>query len=897
MRRRVQGILAMAALMIASAGFAQERSGSVAGSIHDQGGQPLPGATVVLEGPTMMGTRLAVTDPEGIFRFVLVPPGRYRLTASLDGFRSVEINELPVGLGQTARVDLILSSDQFAETVDVVADQVVIDQTSSRIGANISGDFAVSLPSDRRYQTVMKMVPGVVGSNNGMFHGASGYDNIYLLDGTTSMDPFTRTFSVSMNLDNLQEVQVVTGGAPAEYGGGTGAVVNLVTKSGSNDFAGSIRLTWSDQDLNADLRGDRTFFSDSESYVTEFRPAANLGGPVLRDRLWFFASYEGRDKEKEIRRYLSEADAVAGTYTSGQTSQRGHYGTAKLTWQVAPQHQWFVHYVEDPLEIPHYAAYSGLLTRAPDADRTRKQGGETFISELSSVINEKSFVQVKYSFKEKVLSSVPVDLEGPIYYRPINGGVYWGSAYDEYRTQRDMQDYGLVFNQYLAGSSGSHELKAGLALQRSDLGELSELYPSNEYIRLLSNGNPTERRIYAQRPGWNYTTRDVWSFFVQDTWRITPKLTANLGLRLERYEDKNNQGEAIIDWGWSDRVAPRLGFVYTVASGKIHGAAGRFYDLIGSDLVRNYSVLPERIYDRYNWSTSLQQWVFAQRYIQGAAFVSRDEQIDSPYMDELTFGYEHRLSATMSAGAVVVWRDWRDGIEDDDGTDQPGNPAADGNYHWMNIGKFREYRGIDVFLRKMLSGGQGQFSLAYTLSKTEGYTGDADYSGAWGNNPFRYHNQWGRWPMDRTHNVKFFGSYRLPLGFVVGSSFYYWTGAPYNVSARVATSAAGPWRGASFTDYMVETRGSRRLPDEWQLDLRLEKEFALPIGRIGIYVDIFNATDSQIADRIDGNLGTIRLDGDQPGAAYTVTDANANFGKHNRWQAPRSYFFGLKYEF
>lgn len=884
-------------LLAASAGFAQERTGTVAGTVHDPAGAPLPGVTVILEGPAMMGQRVVVSDTAGEFRIVLVPPGLYRLQARLDGFRTVETSGMPVGLGQTATVELILNPAQFAESIDVVADQVLIDQTSSRIGANITGDFATSLPSDRRYQTVMKMVPGVVGFNNGMFHGASGYDNMYLLDGTTSMDPFTRTFSVSMNLDNLQEVQVVTGGAPAEYGGGTGAVVNLVTKSGSNDFAGSIRLTWSDEDLNGDLRGGRTFFSDSESYVTEFRPAANLGGPILRDQLWFFVSYEGRDKEKPILRYLTPDDAVAGVYTPGKTSQKGRYLTGKVTWQPSPRHQWFVHYVEDPLDIPFYSAYSGLLNRAPEADRTRESGGETVISELSSVITDNSFLQVKYSLKNKVLSSVPTHLDGPIYNRPNNGGIFWGAAYDEYRTQRDMTDYGVIYNHFLSGKSGSHELKAGLSLQRSDLGELNELYPSNEFIRYLSSGVPTERRLYTQRPGWNYTQRDVWTLFVQDTWKLSPKLTLNLGLRFERYKDMNNQGEAIMDWGWDDRIAPRLGAVYTLGDGKLHGTASRFYDLIGSDLVRNYSVLPDRIYDRYNWSTAQQQWVFAQRYVQGRAFVSREDNLKSPYMDEFTVGYEQKISATMSAGAVVVWRDWRDGLEDDDGTDRPGNPAADGNSHWLNFGKYREYRGIDFFMRKMMASGKGQFSLSYTLSKTEGYTGDADYAGAWGANPFRYYNQWGRWPMDRTHNVKFFGSYRLPWGFVLGSSFYYWTGAPYNVSARVATDPAGRWRGASFTDYMVERRGSRRLPDEWQLDLRVEKEFTLPVGRLGVYVDIFNATDSQIADRIDGNIGTIRLVNDQPGAAYTITDPNANFGKYNRWQAPRSFFFGVKYEF
>jgi len=893
-----RGATLIAVLLVLGTGpaLAQERTGTVAGRAFDQDRAPLPGVTVTLEGPTMMGTRSEVTRDDGTFRFVLVPPGRYHLQASLSGFATAERSQLPVELGKTVEVELVMPLATFSETVSVEADAIVIDTASSRVGTNLGAEFVGTLATDRRYQSVMKMVPGVVGTDNGMFHGASGYDNVYLLDGTPTADPYTRTWSVSMNFDNLDEVQVITAGAPAEYGGGVGAVVNLVTKSGSNVFAGTLRLTYSDEDLNDSLRGDRYYFDEPDQYVTEFRPALNVSGPILRDRLWFFASWEGRDKEKAIVRYMSEADAEAGRYTNSTGSAKGHYVTGKLTFQPTNSIQWFVHAIDDPVETPNYSAYSGTQSRAPDADRTREQGGLTLISELSAVLTDASFLQLKYSLKDKDLNSVPVDREGPIYYRPINGGVYWGSAYDENLSQRDMQDFGATYSHFVSGGLGQHDLRAGLSFQRADLGSYLETYPSNEYIRLNSSGANVERRVYIQRPGWNYTIKDIWTVFAQDSWRITPRLTLNLGLRLENYRDKNNLGEAIIDWGWGDRVQPRLGAVYQVPKGKIHATAGRYYDVIGSDLTRNYSALPERVYDRYNWSAARGEWVLAQRYIEGAAYVTREEDLEPPHMDEATLGYERSLAPDLVVGATVVVRDWSDGIEDDDGTAVAGNPAADGNYHWRNIGTYRRYRGLDLMLRKALGSGKGQLSVNYTLSKTEGYTGDDDYSGAWGNNPFRYYHQWGRWPMDRTHNLKLLGSYQLPYGLVAGGSLVYWTGAPYSITGRVRTSTSGPWKGASFTDYNISERGAKRLPDLWQLDCRLEKRFGLGRFGLSVYVDVFNLTDNQEADRLDSSVGTISLAGDQPGAAYTVVDANSAFMQYNRWQAPRSYFFGLKLE-
>jgi len=529
MRRCPWIVLACAVVVLLALPIAaQQRYGALEGEAVNQDGQVLPGVAVTLSGPNMMGDRTAVSDANGAFRIVLVPPGRYTVTASLSGFQTVVQEALPVGLDSSVRVRIAME-EGFEGVLEVYADQVLIDHTSSKVGVNITDDFIENLPTDRQYQMVMSMLPGVVEDNNPMVHGSSSYDNMYLIDGADTSDPMTRTWGTALNFDDIQEVQVTTGGVSAEYGKGTGALVNLVTKSGSNELHGLARFTYSDIDLNSPARGDRYYFSDPTRYLSEQRWGANLGGPIVRDRLWFFVSYESRDKRKPISYWASPEDLLnAGEGTveeinqnisKGETSYTGHYLSGKLSWSPSPGHQVMASYLEDPIDIPRINAYKGSQGLAADADQVQVQGGSNVVLNWTGILSENVFLDFRYNLKRDQLDQLPMG-EGTTYLLANTAGwVFWGNATEDYRTNRYHDIWALTYNHFVDELAGSHQLKIGAEYTQIDIDHYDEEYPGDELIQFVSDGSePWRRWVTLQRRGWRSTRTTSTALFIQDSW-------------------------------------------------------------------------------------------------------------------------------------------------------------------------------------------------------------------------------------------------------------------------------------------------------------------------------------------------------------------------------------------
>jgi len=885
---------------IALPGAAQDRVGHIFGEVVDEGGEALPGVTVVLRGENIMGDRNAIADVDGAFRFPLVPPGFYTVTASLSGYQSVEQNKVLVSVGQNTQVDITMMSG-FKDVIEVTADQVLIDTTSSSLGVNVTGDYMARLANDRQYQMAMEILPGAVEGNNPQMHGAAGSDNMYMVDGADTTDPVTRTWSTALNFDNIQDIQILTGGVPAEYGRGTGALVNVVTKSGSNQFHGTFRYTVAKLDWNEDVKGDSYYFSAATKHVEENRPAANLGGPILRDKLWFFVSYENRDKSKYTSRYESWEDAVDDEFTGGSTNYQGRYVSGKLTWQPTSSHAFFVNYMDDPIDIPNLYAYNGYTSRTQSADNFREQGGWSVVADWTGVLSDKVFLTFKYNRKRGNLNNLPNTID-TTYYTWANSGLYFGGSTSDYRTTRNHDIYAFTYTQFVDTNLGGHEIKAGV--EYYDLGRdyYSESYPGNELIRMDGGLDEPElyydRYVYTDegRRGWNNTTQESVVLFAQDSWRINPRLTLNLGLRLEQLQDKANTGEATLDWGWGDRFSPRLGFAYDINGNNLRGSLGRYHDTIGNYVSRSFGDIPDYVRDRYAWDSGIMDWVFYRTYVTSPGSTTRDD-LKSPYMDEATLGYEFRINPTIAMSVDLIYRVWKNGVDDDDGRDFPDNPADDANYHFFNIDKQKEYKAIELTFRKNLGDDNLQFMASYTYSQTEGVWGDDDESTVYADNPYNYYNWYG-FRNDFPHMLKFSGSYFLPLGFIVGMNGAYFSGESYNRYGTVETSPDGEWGGEDFSSYYPYKAGSAHLRGYWTVDLRAEKEFKISSRfTAGLFVDIFNVFNNQEPVDIDGFIGRMTLENDEPGAPFTVTSPNAAYLSYSEWQAPRSYFIGGKLVF
>ena len=314
--RRIVRHLAVASLLVAL-GFLTPaptradgtQTGVIAGLVRDASGVQLQG--VIVEAVGTRGTRQAITDPEGRFRFPALEAGSYSVRASLLELMAEE-RDVAVFLGRTREVTLVLASEageepeaEIDEWIQVIAEAPVIDRFNTGVGANVAFELIDELPVERFYQSVALLLPGVSGGEDGNPNtsGALRSSNAFLVDGVDTTDPTTGLFGLNLSYEAVQEVQVTTAAPGVEQGRGTGAVINVVTRSGGNRYGGGVRWVGGD----GDLRGDFDSGADRQHLGRELAAAnsgpaspdatlsLNLGGPVIRDQLWFFAAHQDSD--------------------------------------------------------------------------------------------------------------------------------------------------------------------------------------------------------------------------------------------------------------------------------------------------------------------------------------------------------------------------------------------------------------------------------------------------------------------------------------------------------------------------------------------------------------------------------------------------------------------------
>jgi len=904
-------IVVFAVLLCFSISSAVDKYGKLDGIVSDEEGLPLPGVSVSLIGEAMQGTKTVVTNERGFFRIPLLPVSRnYEATFALPGFKKVINHHIAVELGKTTSITVIMEPSIIEEEITVTAISPVVDTKTSTSQINISKEFIETLANDRQYQTIMGMMPGAIDANNPFMFGASGSDNIYLFDGMDSTDPMTKTWSTAMNFDNFEEMQVVISGAPAEYGRGTGAVINIVTKSGSNSFHGMGRVHITNVDWNAESIGNRYYFSDATHFLTETRPGLNVGGPILKDRLWFFVSWERRNKWKPGAVYVDFADYIDDLEpTSGiKCYYQGHYASAKLTFKLHANHTIMAQWMEDPIKIPLLYAYLGYSNRSASADADRLQGGWNLNSEWTSIFGANTYLTLRYSLKRNELNNVPYGGTEPTYRR---GGVYYNNATSTYYSERFSDMVQVSLSHFAETGFGLHDLKIGAEMLDIRLGRYSQSYPGNEYIRYHYDdaATPQYRYVYPDRPKDEYTQRNynrVWTFFIQDKWEVVPNLTLNLGLRAEMGKWKNHAKDDILDWGLGDMLAPRIGIAYNLKGNKIHANWGRYFDIYADWLIRQNQ--PDEFsysYDYYRgpyYGPAYPTWTLYRTYTTGAAATSTyNPDIKPSHMDEFGVGYEHMLTNTIAIGVDYMHRSWKNRIEDFDyGYDVApySNPDLDGVWHFDNAefpnwgNTYKKYDAFIMSFKKNLGDDKFQFLASYTWSKLKGYEA-SDGDGAWGDSEIGDYNEFGYLGNDIRHMVKFNGNYFLPLGFNVGMSIYWFSGKPYTEQG-----SAYDWADGRYRTYNIEPRGSSRYPATWRLDLRLEKKFTV-MNRFSIsaYADVFNVFNQQIEVSRSNSLGDIRLVTDTYGADYIIETPNLNYGNFTQWFPPMSFFVGVKIEF
>jgi hypothetical protein len=592
MQRRVLVSLCVIALLASAAGYAAT-TGRLNGTVKDNEGLALPGVTVQITSVNLMGSQVAITGGEGTFNFAALPVGMYTVEASLVGFQGA-VGEVRVSLNRTGSVAFTLVPEQFADEIIVEATVPVVDTAQVNTQQIFDQDFlqnAAIGTAGRDYLSIISQTAGAAGGGNSSVFGGTSSDNNYLIDGLSTTDPVTQTFGTNFNYDAIQEVSFQTGGYEAEFGQATGGIINLVTKSGGNDFSGSLDIRYRDQDFGEN--GDHFDKDDQASSAENY--SMTLGGPILRDKLWFFVSYEYVNTKRQNvgAQFVREYD--------------GQNYIAKATWQIANSHRAVIRYSGDPADIP--GANSSQFVE-PAASYTQEQGGAIWGAELNSVLSESLLLNVKGGINRSNLDGGPTNgtRNESVHYNQdtlITSNNYW----ETFTGDRDRDEFGANLSWFLDDFAGSHEFKFGaeLSLQsfteadwRNGAGFIYDQGASdvifddlngdgyyNEYVSV-------EEVVVGEIPGYNpdgslnqaaldvqrsvKTTGDVTTFFAQDTWRPTPNLTIKPGIRFDNVALDNAVGERVADM---DRWQPRFGVAWDISGNAKYVARaswGRFMD-------------------------------------------------------------------------------------------------------------------------------------------------------------------------------------------------------------------------------------------------------------------------------------------------------------------------------
>jgi hypothetical protein len=492
----------LAALFVTAMALAQT-TGAIEGTVYDNNKQPLPGVTVELTSPALQGARVVQTDVNGKFIAKVLPIGDYKLTARMSGFADLEQVGIQVGLGRTVTLQVNLQP-AFEEKITVTGESPLVDVSSTTGGVNLTQELIQDLPAGRSYQSLSFLAPSAVNGelgNNASIGGASGAENRYLVDGIDTSDPAFGTIGTNVTFNFVQEVEVKTGGYEAEYGGAMGGIVNVVTKSGSNEFQGEAFGYFTDDSLTDE--GETPVGGSSLESFKEYDYGLSLGGKIIEDKLWYFVALNPVYREDT---YLLPIEGY-GTFTEKREGDPG-YGALKLNWAINPSNSVVANVIMDPrdgndlygdyfIDVSD-AGYDYANPKNPgepivtDFDRSYETGGYNYGAVWNSILSPSLLLELKFGHHETKVDRRPtlnqetwVDWNGDwtCYGNHTTFGVdcgngisFGGAGFDEMNTERFRDQAKASLSWFV----GPLEMKFGVDYKELEFTDLAGVNGSSE---------------------------------------------------------------------------------------------------------------------------------------------------------------------------------------------------------------------------------------------------------------------------------------------------------------------------------------------------------------------------------------------------------------------------------
>jgi hypothetical protein len=692
-------LLAMA--LFASPLFAQGTSGTLSGRVVDPQGLAVPGATVTVTGA--QGAKTTTTQADGRFSMPFLTPGTYAVRAELQGFKAVEQKNINVNLGQTSDVSLKMEVGGLTETVQVTGAAAVVDTSSTTVGATLSAQELEQVPVGRRVADVLYLAPGVsssgtLGRMNPSISGGSGLENQYVIDGTNvtnagygGLGSYSIIFGSLGNAtpyDFVQEIQVKTGGFEAEYGQSTGGVVNVVTKSGTNNYTGSLFAYGQPRGL----QGAYNQFQAANGSVNVFGASqsdagAQFGGPILKNHLFFFGAIDP-SWTKTI--YNAPPGFALASMGDISRDRRTTSYAVKATAQLGSGHKINASFFGDPSHgDTGPQRISSLLATTTSSFSTLDYGGHQQTVRYDGVINSHFLLEASFARSDNNINELPSVDTWRITDQTVTPTVITGGIGRYEKGNESLNKMGAI---KATNVFGGHQLKYGFEYSNVAYNQFNNITgptfvgpdgrttATGATITVLQD--VTFGKIYrVTRANYNNghdTTQRYWDAFLQDTWKIGNRLTINPGVRLDQ---ETMDGNLIKGWQLKNNWAPRLGATYDPFGDgrtKFYGNYGIYYNRVPNDLAARalsaddgYSradyfdaALTKPIPAGVSTKTPTTAATTTHFILLGAFPDDVDPNAKMSYNNEVVLGFEREVMARTTFGIRYVFRNTGRVLED-----------------------------------------------------------------------------------------------------------------------------------------------------------------------------------------------------------------------------------------
>lgn len=905
------GLLALALLPLPALA-AGENYGQVSGYVYDPTDTALAEVPLTISGPALQQPLSTTSSEDGRFEFGLLPPGEgYVLEVKVEGFTPIKKTGITVRLGQTTPVDVkleIFTETQAVATYELVAEvNPIINPDSAQTGAVLTAEKAAATPVFNQVQAIPQLVAGVGPGNAPSSRGGlSRYGRSYV-DGMDTTDVVDGSISAPFNFYAVENFEVITGGMDAQYNS-LGMIENVVTKSGSNDFTYDVSLVLSPDWSNARSQaasnqgthvGGFTQNDSPQSGTSFYSPLVAFGGPLIKDRLWFYASGQWNVSNQE-----TPITIPGGELENRAKETQTQLARLKLTWQPTDKDRISFAFNYDRNTIDNNISQSRV---GLDAESKTDRGGSFLILNYDRTLSENVLFQLSTgaTYKDAYVGPQNDDLDAVShtdtninltrFSSPALGSSQIHNYSDESRQR-------LQFDPMLTFKVDDHQMKGGIQLGYLSGGQDVGVTGNRRFQDRGGVCNPADETTFAscdrridfynlnleQESLYTRASVTTMGAFLQDRWTVNRYLTLVGGLRFDAgrvYAHDNEYITHLVGFG------PRASATYDVFGDRntlLKAHYGRSND-VGDVFIAQHAN-PELLQVESRWNSTARAFPDCTPFgtapgcSTSGGSVGRifDKDAKTPHVDELSFGLHQAVSAKAVVGADFTYRRYSN-LWVDDEVNQIWDPSGTRVVDYVN-GKpgrvfvittpdeaWRDYKGMDLWVQ----GQTGAWDLLanYTLAFANGTVGNYFDSNGYGANPRFRIFQKGPSPDDIRHTLKGSIAYTTQVGLDFGFRFRYLTGTPLWMNSSnpgggvmyrsdrgtghsINTSTGRP----DFND--PSTVSSLRNPDQFIIDAQARYNLGRALGiqqkveLTLLVVNLLNNTDAtSIVDRYSATTG------------------------------------------